>query len=124
MDANRHTSAADFTVDFFLVDRALHTDGMAQVDGTGAGVGVEIERRVLGEAELNAARSGVDDPASGGLALGLDVAAASLGLQRAANAAQVESAGAGLSADRAGARFSCEVAGEIPGKDKIAANLA
>src|SRR6266567_5208543 len=75
---------------------------MAQIDGAGTGMGVQIERCIWGEAEFHAAGAGVHYPAAGGFALSLDAAAACLGLQGTMHVVQIKSAGAGFCADRAG----------------------
>src|SRR5713226_506631 len=103
---------------------------MAQVDRARPGVGIEIERCVLGEAEFDAAGAGVDHPPTCGFAFSMDAAAAGLGLQRAMHIAQVESAGAGVGAHRsrsgllqgevAAAGFAIETSGDSGGVNRAA----
>src|SRR5260370_41949559 len=63
-------------------------------------MGGQSERRVLGQAQLDTRGAGGNHPSAGGLALGLDVAAAGLGLQRAVHVVQVKTAGTGFGAHR------------------------
>ena len=92
MDLHWYASAADFAADILLADFALHDYGMVQIDRSGTGVGVEVERGILGKTELHAAGTGVDHPTAGGLALDLDIAATGLGLQRTVHVVQLKPA--------------------------------
>src|SRR5450432_324034 len=94
LNAYGYTAAADLAVDVFLADFALRGYGMVQVDGPGIGMGIEIERCVLWQAQFYAAGAGVNHPSARGLAFYLDTAAAGLGLKRTAHAAQFQSSGA------------------------------
>src|SRR4051794_4632323 len=87
-------------MDFFFANRALYGHWVAQIDRSRASVGVQVERSVLRQPELNTARSGVDHPSARGFAFSFYVAASGLRLQRTADVAKLKAAGTGLGPHR------------------------
>ena len=101
-DVDERAAAVDDAVDVMAVEVALHGDGLGDLNGAGAGVGVEIKFGIADD-QVDGAAAGGELPVGGGLAGDLNVSAAGGGFECAGDAVEMDAAAAGLSLNVAGA---------------------
>ena len=89
-------AAAYRALQFALAQRALHCNRQIGMDRPGAGVHIQIESVCRTDRQAHGARSGMQLPAPGHVAVGADVAAAGARAQSTLDAAQADSAGTAL----------------------------